>query len=277
MKKRWLSVIAFALLICMLLPMAFACGKKDNTDTSTGTSDTTTDTSTGTGTDSNTNTNTNTGTGTNTDTNTDSGTGEEDDEPTGGASVLESQSAPVVKYLRIAEIGENSVTVKFNLVGEANRFEIRTSDKEITDKNYEKATVVDCEVTGDGVIKTVVIPNIVADRDNATFISVKASNDSYESNYDTVRAGGIYLVELDSKHPQQIGNGETNRSLIELIDEQTIVAVTDLGELTIRGEKLHITRLSLEIGELQIEGNIAALSYADIAPKNSSFWGKVFR
>lgn len=223
MKKRWLSVIAFALLICMLLPMAFACGKRDNTDTSTGTSDTTTDTSTGTGTDSNTNTNTNTGTGTNTDTNTDSGTGEEDDEPTGGASVLESQSAPVVKYLRIAEIGENSVTVKFNLVGEANRFEIRTSDKEITDKNYEKATVVDCEVTGDGVIKTVVIPNIVADRDNATFISVKASNDSYESNYDTVRAGGIYLVELDPTHPQQIGNGETNRSLIELIDEQTIV------------------------------------------------------
>ena len=64
---------------------------------------------------------------------------------------------------------------------------------------------------------------------------------------------------------------------VDSFDEQTIVAITDLGELTIRGEKLHITRLSLEIGELQIEGNIAALSYADIAPKNSSFWGKVFR
>lgn len=64
---------------------------------------------------------------------------------------------------------------------------------------------------------------------------------------------------------------------VDSFDEQTIVAITDLGELTIRGEKLHITRLSLEIGELQIEGNISALSYADIAPKNSSFWGKVFR
>ena len=64
---------------------------------------------------------------------------------------------------------------------------------------------------------------------------------------------------------------------VDSFDEQTIVAITDLGELTIRGEKLHITRLSLEIGELQIEGNIAALSYADIAPKTNSFWGKVFR
>ena len=64
---------------------------------------------------------------------------------------------------------------------------------------------------------------------------------------------------------------------VDSFDEQTIVAVTDLGELTIRGEKLHITRLSLEIGELQVEGNIAALSYTDIAPKNVSFWGKVFR
>lgn len=60
-------------------------------------------------------------------------------------------------------------------------------------------------------------------------------------------------------------------------DEQAIVASTDLGELTIRGDKLHITRLSLEIGELQVEGNIAALTYQDIAPKGTSFWGKVFR
>lgn len=64
---------------------------------------------------------------------------------------------------------------------------------------------------------------------------------------------------------------------VDSFDEQTIVASTDAGELTIRGEKLHITRLSLEIGELQVEGNISALSYADIVPKSTGFWGKVFR
>ena len=64
---------------------------------------------------------------------------------------------------------------------------------------------------------------------------------------------------------------------VDSFDEQVIVASTDLGELTIRGEKLHITRLSLEIGELQVEGNIAALSYADVVPKNAGFFSRVFR
>ena len=216
MKKRWLSAIAFALLILMVIPMAFACVKPGSSDTSTGTSETTTDTSTDSS-DTSTETNTNTSTGGG------SSGGESGGETTGGASVLESTSAPVVKYLRIAEIGENSVTLKFNLVGEATSFEIRTSNKEITDKNYDKATVVNCEVTGDGVIKTVVVPNVVADRDNRTFISVKASNDSHVGNYCTVRAGGIYLIDLDPNNPQQVGNGETNRALIQLIDEQKIV------------------------------------------------------
>ena len=56
-----------------------------------------------------------------------------------------------------------------------------------------------------------------------------------------------------------------------------IIASTDYGELTVKGEKLHITKLSLEIGELCIEGNIAAISYADVPDKNVSFFSKVFR
>ncbi len=64
---------------------------------------------------------------------------------------------------------------------------------------------------------------------------------------------------------------------VDSFDEQTIIAATDSGELTIRGEKLHITRLSLEIGELQVEGNISALSYTDNAPKSTGFFSKVFR
>ena len=60
-------------------------------------------------------------------------------------------------------------------------------------------------------------------------------------------------------------------------DEQTIVATTDCGELTIRGEKLHITKLSLEVGELCIEGKISALQYADVTVKSGSFLSRVFR
>jgi sporulation protein YabP len=60
-------------------------------------------------------------------------------------------------------------------------------------------------------------------------------------------------------------------------DEEMIIATTDYGELTVKGDKLHITKLSLEIGELCIEGNIAALSYADVPDRNVSFFSKVFR
>lgn len=60
-------------------------------------------------------------------------------------------------------------------------------------------------------------------------------------------------------------------------DEQTIVATTQCGELTIHGEKLHITKLSLEVGELCIEGRINSLQYADVIEKNSGFFARVFR
>ncbi len=60
-------------------------------------------------------------------------------------------------------------------------------------------------------------------------------------------------------------------------DEETIIALTDYGELTVKGEKLHITKLSLEIGELCIEGKIALLQYADVQKKSEGFFSRVFR
>lgn len=64
---------------------------------------------------------------------------------------------------------------------------------------------------------------------------------------------------------------------VDSFDETVIVAKTDCGELTVSGEKLHITKLSLDVGELAIEGNINALTYADIAEKSGGFFAKVFR
>ncbi|MBQ2972854.1 MAG: sporulation protein YabP [Clostridia bacterium] len=64
---------------------------------------------------------------------------------------------------------------------------------------------------------------------------------------------------------------------VDSFDEETVVVFTDLGELTIRGANLHINRLSVEVGELTVEGNIAALIYSDDTPKNSGFFSKVFR
>ncbi len=64
---------------------------------------------------------------------------------------------------------------------------------------------------------------------------------------------------------------------IESFDEQTIIALTDLGELTIRGWNLHITRLNLEQTELLVDGDISSLTYTDIRPQAKGFFAKVLR
>ena len=64
---------------------------------------------------------------------------------------------------------------------------------------------------------------------------------------------------------------------IDSFDEQTIIAITDLGELTIRGWNLHITRLNLEQSELMVDGDISSLTYIDVRPKAQGFFSKVLR
>lgn len=60
-------------------------------------------------------------------------------------------------------------------------------------------------------------------------------------------------------------------------DENSIIAKTDYGELTINGEGLHITKLTLEAGELCVEGKISSVSYSDIYEKPNGFFSRVFR
>lgn len=64
---------------------------------------------------------------------------------------------------------------------------------------------------------------------------------------------------------------------VDSFDEQTVIVFTDMGELTVRGNNLHINRLSVEVGELTVEGNIAALIYSDETPKSGGFFSRVFR
>lgn len=64
---------------------------------------------------------------------------------------------------------------------------------------------------------------------------------------------------------------------VDSFDEQTIVAYTDKGELTVRGNFLHINRLSIETGELSVEGDIISLSYSDEQPRSAGFFSRVFR
>ena len=64
---------------------------------------------------------------------------------------------------------------------------------------------------------------------------------------------------------------------VDSFDEKTVVVYTQQGELTVRGENLHINALNVENGELRLDGTVTALIYADEQPKNSGFFSKVFR
>lgn len=59
-------------------------------------------------------------------------------------------------------------------------------------------------------------------------------------------------------------------------DEDEIVMETNRGMLTIGGSNLHVEKLSLDIGELVLDGTIDAMVYADEKRTGKSFWGRFF-
>ena len=64
---------------------------------------------------------------------------------------------------------------------------------------------------------------------------------------------------------------------IDSFDDQTVVIYTGLGELTVRGNQLHIERIDLQAGELELQGQVDALTYADQPPVRGGFFARIFR
>ncbi len=63
-------------------------------------------------------------------------------------------------------------------------------------------------------------------------------------------------------------------------DLKMILLETDYGMLTIKGHDLHVNRLSVEKGEIDIEGLIDGLLYADVnsyAKKGESVIARLFK
>lgn len=69
----------------------------------------------------------------------------------------------------------------------------------------------------------------------------------------------------------------TGVSDVDSFDDQTIVVYTDKGEMTIKGIGLHIDKLSLETGELKVNGNIIAIVYTDDKRQQGGFFGRLFK
>lgn len=63
-------------------------------------------------------------------------------------------------------------------------------------------------------------------------------------------------------------------------DEDSIVCETEMGILILRGNGLHVNKLNLDAGELEVDGEIENLGYEDsslYSKGKSSFLGKIFK
>ena len=58
-------------------------------------------------------------------------------------------------------------------------------------------------------------------------------------------------------------------------DESLVVLSTSQGDLTVRGQQLHIERIDLEVGQLELKGHIQELSY-DEPSQSQSLWSRLF-
>lgn len=68
-------------------------------------------------------------------------------------------------------------------------------------------------------------------------------------------------------------NGVTD---VGRFDEEYVALQTVAGPLGVEGKDLHVKRLSLESGEVRIEGEITALYYADRQEVRGGFFRRLF-
>ena len=88
-------------------------------------------------------------------------------------------------------------------------------------------------------------------------------------------SGGIHNIILESRRRLSI-SGITD---FESFNDEAVLLQTEMGTLEIRGEDLHMNKLSLESGEVVIEGGIIGMMYTDDLPKDAKggLFSKLFR
>ena len=74
-----------------------------------------------------------------------------------------------------------------------------------------------------------------------------------------------------------------NRARMELtgvkdvsgFDENTVILTTDMGDVTVRGQGLHIDKIDLDAGTVELKGKVNEFSY-DETSEHGSFWTRLF-
>lgn len=88
-----------------------------------------------------------------------------------------------------------------------------------------------------------------------------------------VSSGALYhRVTLEGREHLTVAGVED----VERFDESCIVMSTCAGVLVVTGEGLHIDKLSLDGGELHVDGRIDGLDYEDAPRQQGGLWHRLF-
>lgn len=84
-----------------------------------------------------------------------------------------------------------------------------------------------------------------------------------------------HKLMLENRH----GGTVTGVRDVNSFDEKEILLFTEAGKLMIKGEQLHVKRLNLEKGEVDLEGKVDSMTYLskDSDKKQESLLKRMFR
>ena len=89
--------------------------------------------------------------------------------------------------------------------------------------------------------------------------------------YDTLPPAATHRVELDGRE-RLIVSGVDD---VDRFDENEIVMTTGEGALVVTGENLHIGKLSIDGGELHVDGRIDAIFFEDAPASRGGFLSRL--
>jgi sporulation protein YabP len=91
------------------------------------------------------------------------------------------------------------------------------------------------------------------------------------NDYTTMPASG-HRLELAGRERLTVSGVED----VERFDETGIIMSTSAGVLVVTGDALHIGKLSLDGGELYVDGRIDSISYEDSGRESGGFLRRLF-
>jgi sporulation protein YabP len=94
-----------------------------------------------------------------------------------------------------------------------------------------------------------------------------------QQNANNAKNGVYHNIILESRRRLSV-SGVTD---VDKFDEDVVHIYTSLGELTIKGSDLHVSDLSTDTGEMNIEGHIDSVIYGEARTSPLSLFGKIFK